>query len=497
MWPTRVHTICLLILLQVVVGRLYAQPSVAIETAKENLRKVIRQLPDSVEFVVRSVAVTGNKKTKSYIILREVPFNQGSKMFSSQMEELLDQARLNVSNTQLFLEVIPKITAWDEKQIDILFEVKERWYLFPFPYFKLVDRNVNQWLTEQNRSLERVNYGLKLNWDNVSGRRDKLNFNFVNGYTREYSIFYEQPYADKKLERGFLGSIYYKQSRQMAYATDSNKQAFYPANNGQINDFVRTTFKMEAGFTVRKGVNHRHTFRLSYAKESVADTISKLIADNSLKGYLPYFTENRSKQEFGEFSYSYQYYNANNIVYPWKGFLFNGSFMQRGLGAKGMNLWQFSGKAGKFFQLAKKTSASAVGYYMVKVPFKQPMYNIGALGYGDWFLRGLEYYVIDGVQAGILKGTIRQEVLNLNVPTFLFKNEKYKKIPFKIIAKVYGDIGASHLPAYTNSILNNRFLYTYGAGIDVLSYYDFIARIEYSFNQLGEKGLFLHVRRDF
>jgi outer membrane protein assembly factor BamA len=497
MLPKWIYTICLLSILQVVAGQLYAQPSVTLDAAKQKLRKVIAELPDSTEFVVRSLAVTGNKKTKEYIILREVPFKQGSKMLPSQMEELFDQARLNVSNTQLFLEVIPKITGWDEKNVDILFEVKERWYLFPFPYFKLVDRNVNQWLTEQNRSLERVNYGLKLNWDNVSGRRDKLNFNFVNGYTREYSIFYEQPYADKKLERGFLGAVFFKQSRQMAFATDSNKQAFFPVSNAQINEFVRTTFKMEAGYTIRKGVNHRHTFRLSYSNESIPDTISKLIAANSLKGYLPYFTDNRSKQQFGEFSYSYQYYNANNIVYPWKGFLFNGTFMQRGLGVKGMNVWQFSGKAGKFFQLTKKTSASAVGYYLVKVPFKQPMYNIGALGYGDWFLRGLEYYVIDGVQAGILKGTLRQEVLNLNVPTFLFKNEKYKKIPFKIIAKVYGDIGASHLPAYTNSILNNRFLYTYGAGVDVLSYYDFIARIEYSFNQLGEKGLFLHIRRDF
>lgn len=122
---------------------------------------------------------------------------------------------------------------------------------------------------------------------------------------------------------------------------------------------------------------------------------------------------------------------------------------------------------------------------------------MAALGYGDWFLRGLEYYVIDGVQAGILKGTFRQELANINVPTFIIKNEKYRKIPFKIIAKIYGDIGASHLPTVSNSILNNRFLYTYGAGIDVLSYYDFVARFEYSFNQLGQKGLFLHMRRDF
>ena len=53
------------------------------------------------------------------------------------------------------------------------------------------------------------------------------------------------------------------------------------------------------------------------------------------------------------------------------------------------------------------------------------------------------------------------------------------------------------MPVFTNSILNNKLLYTYGAGFDVLSYYDFVAKIEYSFNQLGEKGLFLHIRRDF
>jgi hypothetical protein len=127
-----------------------------------------------------------------------------------------------------------------------------------------------------------VNYGLKLNWDNVSGRRDKLNFNFVNGYTREYSIFYEQPYADKKLERGFLGAVFFKQSRQMAFATDSNKQAFFPVSNAQINEFVRTTFKMEAGYTIRKGVNHRHTFRLSYSNESIPDTISQLIPSRGI-----------------------------------------------------------------------------------------------------------------------------------------------------------------------------------------------------------------------
>lgn len=475
----------------------FAQPSVAHDTAHENLLKVIAQIPDSSEMIVRSVTVNGNKKTKEYIALREVPFKKGTKLQRNSLADIIEEGRLNIVNTQLFLEVIPRIESWDEKYIDIVFDVKERWYLFPLPYFKLVDRNPNQWLIEQNGSLERVNYGIKFNWDNVSGRRDKLNFNFINGYTREYSIFYEQPYADKKLENGFLFGVFYKQAKQLAYATDSNKQVFFPVGNREINDFVRTTFRIEAGFTVRKGVKYRHAFRLNYTSEQIADTIGRIVERNSAKGFLPYFTGNASRQQFGEFVYNYQYYNVNNIVYPWKGFAFNGNFSQRGLGAKGMNMWQFSGKAGKFLQVAKKTSVSLVGYYMIKVPFKQPMYNMGALGYGDWFLRGLEYYVIDGVQAGILKASFRQELFQLNVPTLFIKNEKYKKIPFKVIAKVYSDIGASHMPLFTNSILNNKLLYTYGAGVDVLSYYDFVARIEYSFNQLGEKGLFLHIRKDF
>lgn len=497
MLPKFNYTILLFFVFGANATLLVAQPSVAIDTAKEKLIKIVAQFPDSSEMIVRSVTVTGNRKTKDYIALREVSFKKGTRLLSNSLVDVIERARQDMFNTQLFLEVIPRINSWDGQYIDIVFDVKERWYFFPAPHFKLVDRNLNQWWVEQNRSLERVNYGLKFNWDNVSGRRDKFNFNFINGYNREYSVFYEQPYADKKLEKGFLGGLFYKQSRQLSFATDSNRQVFFPSTNTEIYEFVRTTFKAEAGFTIRKGVNHRHAFRLNYISERIPDSVNRIIESNSLKGYLPFFTDNKTTQRFGEFAYSYQYYHVNNIVYPWKGVAFNGTFFQRGLGAKGMNMWQFSGKAGKFFQLSKKTSASAVGYYMIKVPFKQPMYNLGALGYGDWFLRGLEYYVIDGVQAGILKATVRQEVLNIKVPTFIIKNEKYKKIPFKIIIKVYGDIGASHLPVYTNSILNNNLLYTYGAGIDVLSYYDFVARFEYSFNQLGEKGLFLHIRRDF
>jgi hypothetical protein len=474
-----------------------AQPSVLYDAAKEQNRQKIALMPPDAQLQVAPVTITGNKITKAYIIMRELPFRPGEHIVVSQLEQLLDAARENVMNTQVFLEVVPTIEAWDATTIHIKIDVKERWYIFPLPYFKLIDRNPNQWLVEQNASLDRVNYGLKFMWENVSGRRDKLNINIINGYTRQFGLYYEQPYADKKLEQGFLGGMYFAQSRQMSFATDSNKQVFYPAANNQMNDFVRSTFRAEAGYSIRKGISHRHAWRLAYVSERIPDTVNRIIESNAQKGYLPYFNNNATHQRFAELQYTYQYFKVNNIPYPWRGTAFSGMFLQRGLGMPGMNLWQVQGKLGRYFPIGEHTSVALMGLGMLKLPFRQPQYNLQALGYLDFYMRGLEYYVIDGVMAGIAKATLRREILELRVPTLFLKSEKYRKIPFKIIAKIYGDAGGVHTPYFNNSILANRLLYTWGGGIDVLSYYDFVARFEYSFNQLGEKGLFLHLRRDF
>jgi outer membrane protein assembly factor BamA len=477
---------------------LFAQPSVAFDTARKHILTIIQQLPDSSEIKIGAVTIIGHKRTKDYIVYREIQFKAGSKFYKSQLLAEIEQARLNVMNTQLFLEVIPGIEIAGDGLIHVLFTLKERWYIFPAANFKFIDRNLNQWWYEQNRSLERINYGVKFHWDNVSGRRDKLSFTFNNGYSRKYELFYEQPFADRKLETGFLAGIFYTQTRQINYATNnSNKQVFYPLSDRLTKDFVRTTFRAETGVTIRKGVKHRHTFRLNYVDEKIDDAVNQIILDSLVKGYRPYFTNFASRQKFGELSYSYQFFNVNNIAYPWNGLAVSCGLFQRGLGAKGMNLWQASVKTGKFFEIKKKTSISLIGHSMIKLPFQQPVYNMSALGYGDWFLQGLEDYVIDGVLAGILKASVRQEVLNINVPTFLIKNEKYKKIPFKFIVKTYGNIGGSYLPYFTDNLLNNKLLYTGGFGLDVLSYYDFVAKIEYSFNQLGQKGLFLHLRKEF
>jgi len=58
-------------------------------------------------------------------------------------------------------------------------------------------------------------------------------------------------------------------------------------------------------------------------------------------------------------------------------------------------------------------------------------------------------------------------------------------------------VGYSYSPTYKGNLFNNQLMHTWGVGLDVVSIYDFVFRFEYSVNQLGENGLYLHAHSDF
>ena len=143
-----------------------------------------------------------------------------------------------------------------------------------------------------------------------------------------------------------------------------------------------------------------------------------------------------------------------------------------------------------------KRSSSAESLTKIILPFEQAYINRRSIGYSDFYLRGLEYYVIDGVAAAVAKYTLKKKLFafHINVP---FNIKAVPRIPFAFFAKTYADAGYSYIKKDFNTRLNNRFLYTGGLGIDILSLYDANINLEYSFNQLGENGIFLHARVGF
>jgi hypothetical protein len=439
--------------------------------------------PAPAQFTIRHIILTGNKKTKPDIILREIPFRAGEQYSMKELVQKFEDARKQLMNTTLFHEVIVALKNTEGYKIDVAVDVRERWYIFPVPYFKPVDRNLNQWIFEQNTSLSRVNYGIKLLWYNTTGRNDKLRFWFITGYTKQFSFSYDRLYIDRQMKWGINLGFATGKNREVNYNTIDDKQVFLKDNN-----YVRSFVNTYAELTYRRAIKTRHRFGVGYTKENVSDTV---VALNPA-----YFKSGRKSIQFPELYYSMSYFDLDYNAYPTKGYAAEVMLSKKGFNNE-INAWQASVKGLGSWYVLPKTFLSVRGYGAIKLPFKQPYFNLRFLGYNEVFMQGYEYYVVDGVAGGYLKASLTRQLVGFNVRVPGRKGRPSFHVPFRVYGKIYGNTGYVHNPQPGDNFLSNTMLYSGGLGLDIFTFYDFTLKFEWSFNQLGQNGLFLHNKSIF
>ena len=445
--------------------------------------KSLSPADENKTFTVRKIYISGNRKTKEPVILREIPFKEGDEYLLSELVKKFEDARRQLMNTLLFHEVVVALKSFEEYNVDIIVEVKERWYLFPIPYFKVVDRNLNEWLVEHNARLDRINYGIKVLYNNATGNNDKLNIYLMNGYTKQVSFNYDRMYIDKRMNWGLNVGMSMGKNREVNYITLNNKQLFFK----DTNNFVRSFYKANAELTYRRAIKTRHRIGISFVQEQVTDTIVAL--------NYSYFKNGRDRIVYPEIYYNVGYADVDYIPYPLIGYMAEFSFSKKGFN-KDVNLWQISAKVNGSWKIYNKTYFSTKISGVIKFPFRQPYINQRLLGHSDFFMQGYEYYVVDGVAGGYVKTTITRELLNFFIHAKRKKDADYLKVPFRIYAKAFTNAGYVYHPMPGENSLNNKMLYSCGVGLDIITHYDFTIKLEWSFNQLGQNGLYLH-RRSF
>lgn len=470
--------------LLLVLSFLWCHLLTAQNTVVDSLKNNIESKPPSTIVEVGEIDIIGNKKTKKHIILRELPFKKGDSFPLDELVEKFEVARRQLMNSTLFNSVVVASRNFKGNKISITITVKERWYLFPLPYFRPIDRNLNQWLVEQKGNLNRVEYGAKLIYNNVSGVNDKLGFKWINGYTKQLSLSYDRLYIDKKLKWGAKVSFNSGKNKEINFTTKQDKQVFFKDEDS----FVRRFINGFAEVSYRKAIKTRHTFSVGFMKETVSDTI--------IKQNPSFFNNGRKSISFPELSYVMTYFDLNYIPYPTEGYAVKLFARKRGINSP-INIWELSVQANGIWPVAKKTFFDLNIYGGIKAPFKQPYYNQRFLGYGEIYLQGYEYFVIDGAVGGFLKATMAREILNFNIKVPAKKGKEKQKIPFRIFGKVYGNTGYVYNPEPGNNYLSNKMLYSGGFGIDIVTFYDVTFKLEYSFNAIGQNGLFLHRKSIF
>ena len=436
----------------------------------------------SAQIKISSIQIEGNRKTKPYIILRELPYHEGDIIPKDSIAIADTISQQQLFNTALFEQVTVQSAYLDSLHVVIKIQVRERWYLFPIPYFKWVDRNFNQWWNEQNRSLDRVNYGLNLRQSNVTGNNDRLNAAFITGYTQQSTLRYQIPFIDKKLRYGLAFGWQNATQKEINIATKLDKQVFYKTKN-----IIQEVYRANASLLYRPNLFERHSFQLGMGRNEISDS-AFLYQANYLPSRQKTFSYLDAALSFSRIRFDYN-------AYPTKGQSTDFILYQRF--SKNANLSSIQFREVVVRPFSKSNFIFLESNSIVKFLPNQNYTDNKLLGYSNLQMNGLDYYVVDGNAASIFKASIHHALGSYTV------NNKFipKRLPiikYQFWLKAFTQLGYvySEKPVNGNR-LNNTLLRTAGIGLDIVGIYDFVLKIDYSLNQLGDKGLYLRTGFNF
>ena len=444
------------------------------------------QTNDSLSQTLRvgDISISGNKITKKNIITREFTLNVGDTINSKYLAENALRSQQNIFNTQLFIyDTVKYVINENSKTISFDIKVKERWYIIPVPIFEIQDRNFNQWW--RTKDLFRINYGLALDWDNFTGRRDKLTFIFRRGYSEKYGINYSIPYVNKAQTVGVNFAYSYSRNNEVAYSTEENILHFHR----NYAKYMREQHEAKVGVSIRNHLYKRSTVELLYNQLHVNDTIEKLNPD--------FFGNKRTKVGYFSLQYHFTFDKRDNKPYPLKGWAIDIMVVKDGLNFvydEALSYMYAILGIRKYTQLSNRFYlANQIKVRYINTDY-QPYYFNRALGYNNDYIRGYEYFVIDGQNLALVKNTLKYKLIKQHIveAKILKRFQQFSTIPYSVYLTLNGDAGYVQDQFYgKKNSLSNSWQYGYGIGLDFVTYYDIVLRFEYTFNKQMQSGFFI------
>ncbi len=473
-----------------------------------DVKRVPIALPENIQFVananyvnwlknkkeaatISNVIISGNTKTKEWIITRELKYTEGQKIPTLHLDSLLKLEANKIFNTNLFITVKVGFLPIGDDVIEIHIEVLEKLYTYIIPVFDLADRNFNEWWQNQGRDLSRVEYGLNFRKRNVRGRNESLDIDFRWGFNRKLKFNYSIPYINKARTLGVSTGIQYLTNRNVPYGTEEDKLEFLDSENT-----ARKRFQYDLSLSKRDSFYTTHSLSSRFLYESVSDSVLDL---NPF-----YFGDRNGRSQTARMiSLTYNFnYNITDIqAYPLNGKILNIRISKYGLGFFGdVDMWEIYGSYRKFTHLGGRFYLSNQIAGKFATPDNQPYGIARGLGYSQDFVRGYDLYVVEADKYAYNRNTLRFKIMDkvFDIKKFVpFK--QFNTMPVLVMLKAYFDSGYSQNKGFAleSNRLDNRWLYGGGVGLDVFSFYNSTLRMEYSLNGLGERGFFFYYNVSF
>ncbi len=437
--------------------------------------------------LVDSIIIEGNRHTKDWVIKIELGFEEGDSIDLTDINTILEGAKLRILGTGLFNFSQLNISHYDpdSRKTNIKIIVEENWYIFPAPIFELADRNFSVWWQEQNKSLDRVNYGVRFSHYNLTGNKDPLKLKLQFGYTRKFELNYQYPYLAWDNKLGIGGSIFYSDQKEIGYITTGNKTQFAKAPDEPI---LLSRFRVGPELKYRPHVTQFHNLRFEFHHNKVNQYVVDSLNQN-------YFLQQRNGIRFFYIEYDFHLDKRLYRHYPREGFLFFLNAKKEGLGLFGEydNLSVTAGiekhsqpKDGLIISTRNKVKTNVTRQL---VSFA----NNTGLGWNSDIVSGYDLYVMDGTDYIISMNAVKKQLFDNNLNTVRWMPRQFRKMNLTVFLRFNFDFAYVNERTYTDTNrLNNRWIYGYGPALDIIFFNNFLFSFEYSFNDIGEKGLYFN-----
>lgn len=445
------------------------------------------QMNDSTRVVIKEMRVIGNKHVNDGVVIEESKIEIGDEYELFELAKVLNNCQRNLTNLRLFNEVEILIDKWtDDNEINLVFFVNERWYIYPVPVLELTGIDFNEWRTDYDLDLSRLTYGFELLHANLTNRGDVLKLKAKTGFQKNLGFSYNLDALDKERNWGVGFGFDYK----------NNKGAIVSAINNEYNSQIldQNVYKSKDAFfaiTNRKNVTQRHTIGIGYSNYNIADTLQQLSPN--------FFADNSTRQEYGNISYSFVLEERNLIEYPTEGHNVQALLSYDGLLSNDLDLFSFSSTIGNYKQILPRhyLSGSLNTRYIPSNDI--PFFNLSRLAISDMKMpRGYQAYRVFPKNYATLKTEYRYDLVTKRFRNIPILPDRFEPVPFRVLPKAFADFGFTSSNQYIeNNELNDDFLYSFGLGVDVVTIYNSPFSFELSQNHLGELNFNIGLGKSF
>ena len=450
----------------------------------------VRSLPsDKNIYYISKIIIEGNKTTKDITILRELAISKNQSITLEELEILITESKNNLTNTNLFnfITIDYNISISD---IILKIEVIERWYVWPYPILEVSERNFNTWWqdfqTSDYKDFSRLNYGFFINIENFRGLNELIMIKFRRGFKEHYLLSYKNLFLNKRKTLGLNSQIELFRRKKTYYKTLNNELQYFNNKDAYTSKDVVINFEI----VYRVNLKTKQQLNLNYFKTIIDPTISFLNPN--------YLSNNQTQGSFYKLGYQIIHENRDNNKYPLKGHYINIEIAKNISQESPISHYEINSHLEKHFQFSNRWFGGSSLRSRITSSGEQAYFSHETFGFED-YVRGYEYYIIDGEDYYLSKTAIKYCLVrkkDLNFP--YIKTKQFNKAHFSIYTSVFSDFGyANNQSNFSENSLANSILWGKGISLEYVTYYDKMLRIEYSINKLGEKGLFLHFSSPF